>query len=462
MHMKLSFVFSMALATAFAACPLAVPRAWAQTCIQDKAGKSLVCTANDVRIAGAENVRDLQGQPLSTCISGQTFSFIADFRVLTGATARYDVGLFFATDGDSNHDGARSGVCSVNKLDPKDANTGLGSTNYVSLDSDGCGDINTANNPQIDSVRVDNVVCQDSDGDGRLNLPNCTSWSQNSGGVCTTADNTVPGSPSKCSCDIAFNIGIRVESGSLEVTKSASPASRPEPGGEFTFSVGVENTAGFTSVTVERICDDHYGTVAKIASAPACPAGSLGTINSTTCVVPQTLAGGGTYNCSFKGNVLSNLPLMNVTDVVTVFGRDSNTPPQSVQGSDSAQVSITDVAPTASVVKSLVGLACADVNYRVRVDNTDTAEALQLTTLSDSGFGSVTSVHDAVLATTCTVPQTIAASGSYECDFRAHFCGDSHIDTVTGSLKDDENTVINRSSNSLQVDVGAALHQPQP
>jgi hypothetical protein len=36
-----------------------------------------------------------------------------------------------------------------------------------------------------------------------------------------------------------------------------------------------------------------------------------------------------------------------------------------VQGSDSAQVSITDVAPRASVVKSLVGLACADVNYLV-------------------------------------------------------------------------------------------------
>ena len=206
-------------------------------------------------------------------------------------TARYDVGLFFATDGDANHDGARSGVCSVNKLDPKDANTGLGSANYVSLDSDGCGDINTANNPQVDSVRVDNVVCQDSDGDGRLNLPNCTSWSQNSGGVCTTADNTVPGSPSKCSCDPTFNIGIRVETGSLEVTKSASPASRPEPGGEFTFTVGVENTAGFTAVTIDRICDDHYGTGREDRERAGLSGGSLGTINSTTCVVPQTLRG---------------------------------------------------------------------------------------------------------------------------------------------------------------------------
>ncbi len=441
---------------------LAVPLASAQTCIQDKAGKSLVCTANDVRIASAENVRDLQGMPLGTCISGQTFSFIADFRVLTGATARYDVGLFFATDGDPNHDGARSGVCSVSKLDPKSMSTGLGSSNYVSLDGDGCGDINTANNPQIDSVRVDNVVCQDTDGDGKLNLPNCTSWSQNSGIVCASSDDTVPGSPSKCSCDPKFNIGIRVETGSLEVTKDASPASRPEPGGEFTFSIAATNMAQVTSVTLERICDDHYGTVAKIASAPACPAGSLGTINSTTCVLPQTLAGGGSYSCSFKGNVVSNTPLMNVTDVVTFFGHDSNTPANAVQGSDSAQVSITDVAPTASVVKSLVSLACSDVNYRVRVNNTDTAEALTLTALSDSGFGSITSVHGDVLATSCTVPQTIAAGGNYECDFRAHFCGATHIDTVTGTLNDDESTSITRDSNSLQVDVSAVLHQPQP
>ncbi len=436
--------------------------AFGQTCIQDKAGRSLVCTANDVRIAGAENVRNLQGLPLESCINGQTFSFIADFRVLTGATARYDVGLFFATDGDANHDGARSGGCSVSKLDPKDAGTGLGSSNYVSLDSDGCGDINTANNPQLDAVRVDNVLCQDSDGDGKLNLPNCTSWSQNSGIVCATPDNTVPGSPSKCSCDIAFNIGIRVETGSLEVTKDASPASRPEPGGEFTFTVGATNMAQFTSVTVNRICDDHYGTVVKTASAPSCPAGSLGTINSTTCSVPQTLAGGGSYSCTFKGNVLSNVPLMNVTDTVTVFGTDSNTPPQGVQGSDSAQVSITDVAPTASVVKSLVSLACADVNYRVRVNNTDAAESLALTALSDSGFGSITSVHGDVLSTNCAVPQTIAAGGFYECEFRAHFCGGTHIDTIAGTLNDNESTVINRDSNSLQVDVSAVLHQPQP
>ena len=84
-----------------------------------------------------------------------------------------------------------------------------------------------------------------------------------------------------------------------------------------------------------------------------------------------------------------------------------------------------------------MSLACADVNYRVRVNNTDTAESLALTALSDSGFGSITSVHGDVLATNCAVPQTIAASGFYECEFRAHFCGgvfESAPNTVTVSV----------------------------
>jgi len=135
-----------------------------------------------------------------------------------------------------------------------------------------------------------------------------------------------------------------------------------------------------------------------------------------------------------------------------------------LQGSDSAQVAITNVAPTATVVKSLVGLACADVNYRVRVDNTDPSESLTLTALSDSGFGSITSVHGDVLGTNCgvaaptgpgTLPATIPVGGSYECDFRAHFCGGSHTDTVTATLNDNDNSTITPASNSLKVNVTA-------
>jgi len=437
---------------------------FAQSCIEEQAGRSLVCTANDVRVSYADNIRDVSGNPLSQCVRGSTFSFIADFHVRTTATSRYDIGLYFATDGDPNGNGARSGVCSANVIRDRYLDLAapnvvmLGSDVAANLDGDFCGDVNTANgwgqtNGQIVTVRVDNVACQDSDNDGKLNLPNCTSWSQNTGVVCNSAQDAAPGSPSKCSCDIGFNVPIFVETGSIQVTKDAAPTSRPEPGGDFVFTVGVHNTAGFTSLTLDRICDDKYGLIAKVASAPACPAGTLGTIKpGTTCAVPQTLAPGGEYSCSFTGSVISDVAT-NVTNVATVFGHDQNN--VALQGSDSAQVAITNVPPTANVVKSLVGLACAEVQYRVRVNNTDTAEALTLTSLIDDGFGAITSVHDNVRSTGCSVPQTIVVGGSYECDFTARFCGGSHTDTVTATLNDNDNSSITPKSNSLTVNVSA-------
>jgi len=446
----------------------------AQSCVQEQAGRSIVCTANDVRISFADNIRDTSGNPLTQCVSGQTFSFIADFHVVTTATSRYDIGLYFATDGDPNHDGARTGVCSSNIITPPHKDPAppqlvtLGSTSVANLDGDTCGDVNTANgwgvpNGKVVTVRVDNVSCVDTDGDGKLNLPNCTSWSQNSGGVCSTPADAAPGSPSKCSCDIAFNIPIFVETGTIDVAKdvkTGTPSSLPEPGGQFTYTVTVNNTAQFTSVTLDRICDDQYGTIAKVASAQDCTAGNTGTKDSTTCSLPQTLAPGGSYSCEFKATKNSNTPIANFTDVITVFGHDENN--KSVQDSDSASVAIADVPPTALVTKSLDSLQCATVRYKVGVKNTDSVESLTLTTLTDNSFGSITSVHDAIDATTCSVPQTIVSGDTYSCTFDATFCdASSHTDKVTAKLHDNDNpnTDVSFDSNSVTVNVSA---QQQP
>ena len=438
---------------------LGVQSASAQTCIQDvwKAhgnNQNLTCSANDVRIAFADNIKDLQGNSLSRCISGSTFSFIADFHVNLTADTRYDIGLYFATDGDSNHNGAITGACSANVITAKDPQTGLGSANFVQLDAapDTCGDINSTHNPQVVTVRVDNVLCQDSDGDGKLNLPNCTTWRQpGSNEVCQVVNDAYPGSPSKCNCDIGFNVPIIVETGTINVTKDVTNpanATLPEPGGEFTYRVGVTSQASFTNVILDRICDDQYGLVAKVVSAPNCPAGSLGTINSTTCVLPQTLTPGSSYSCTFKATASTS-----VTDTVTVFGHDSSNNP--VQGSDSAQVFVSDVLPTASVVKSLNSLQCAIVRYGVRVNNLDPVESLNLSALSDNGFGDITTVHGDVVATTCSVPRSIAVTGNYTCTFDAKFCGSSHTDKVTGTLNDNDGNTINQDSNSLTVNVSA-------
>src|SRR5512132_4179282 len=99
-------------------------------CMGTLFGGSLNCTANDVRIGRAENVRDAQGQTITSCVEGSTLNFTADFRVELTAQARYDVGLYFATDGDPQADGARGGACSVSKITASN-----NQINFVNLDT---------------------------------------------------------------------------------------------------------------------------------------------------------------------------------------------------------------------------------------------------------------------------------------------------------------------------------------
>ena len=81
------------------------------------------------------------------------------------------------------------------------------------------------------------------------------------------------------------------------------------------------------------------------------------------------------------------------------------------------------------------------------------AERRQRHSFSDDGFGDITTVHGNVLATTCSVPQTLAANGGqYNCTFDAHFCGGSHTNTVSATLSDDEgNTVSPTGSATVTV-----------
>ena len=89
----------------------ASPASAAPNCLQDVYGtKKLNCTANDVTVSFADNVRNLDGSALTGCNPG-TFSFIADFHVITTATARENVGIYFATAGQST---ALKGTCSDN------------------------------------------------------------------------------------------------------------------------------------------------------------------------------------------------------------------------------------------------------------------------------------------------------------------------------------------------------------
>ena len=218
----------------------------AQTCLQDEYNtvnkQKLNCSANDVRVAQVSNVTDLSGNPLSTCIEGSTFDFIANFNIVTTANAansggRDNIGLYFQTDPSQGQ--ALTGTCVDNiiyKPHPCTSGTGLpsdnatcgvlGANDYQEFDStpDNCGDTASSVNPNItDRMIVRNFVCSASntvpcpfDNTKQcLSLPNCTSWQvPGSSSLCVASPPTyaypfngkqaeaVPGSPSKCNCAV--------------------------------------------------------------------------------------------------------------------------------------------------------------------------------------------------------------------------------------------------------------------
>jgi hypothetical protein len=279
--------------------PISAGTITGDVCMQTLFGTRLNCTANDVSIAAATSVSP------STCQEGQTFDLTATFQVNTTATQRYDIGLYFATDGDPNSDGAKTGDCALTTL----GTTGAGDENY---DGDFCGDTSSALSPRFVTVTLPDVLCADPDNDGFLNLPNCVSWRNNSGDLCSTEADAFPGTKAKCKCDIGFSVPVTVEPASATLTKNPTQA-------VVTYEVNVANTSVGRDVSLTALCDDTYGTVA----GSGCPAGSSSTtVSSTTCVVPLTLFGTGhagahDSTCSFDVVVAAPGSSSAVTDIVT-------------------------------------------------------------------------------------------------------------------------------------------------
>jgi hypothetical protein len=436
--------------------------------------QALGCTAKDVKIAFAANPRDALGNPITQCVQGSTFSFIADFTVVTTATARENIGLYMATAGQAS---ALSGTCTDNIISPlhdPGANTVstcsntagktqcLGTSSYEELDPspDNCGDISTSDNNQVVTVAVNNVTCEPPPGctptsttSCDLVLPNCTSWQQPGGTILceSTPPYTgwpyvtaaVPGAPSKCSCNNTFTVPIQVISATLGVSKMASPTSiTGTDGGTSNYTVTVTNKNNAGSDTVEQICDDRYGNIATASgfSGPACPAGSTCSNNvagstcatNISCSLPATLAApGDSVSCTFTGFVPENTPL---TDTVTANAVVQNG--NSVSGTASATVTAGDAPASATFIKTLGSAnptqGCATVAYNVEVDNTSgttTDENETLTALSDNVYGDITTVHGnagtnaSVVSTTCANNQAIAVGGKYTCSFDGVMCG---------------------------------------
>lgn len=176
-------------------------------CMADQPGQTgLTCTANDISIATVSGITIIGH---GCRFPGDTIDFTANWQIQSNANNRYNVGLWFATNGQTN---ALHGTCSV---------TSLPSTPNPPFFDGGssCGGINK---PDPGTLSITQTAICNPDSNGFLKLPYCTSWQQNSG-ACTTPTDTVPGAPSKCNCNNGFSIPITVPP-SIEVIKSLSPS----------------------------------------------------------------------------------------------------------------------------------------------------------------------------------------------------------------------------------------------
>jgi len=200
-------------------------------CVVDVLGSSLTCTANDISLAYIDNI-DIT-DPCE--FPGDTITFTADFYVQTTATSNYDVGLWFAIDGDPNGDGAYTGDCSISSIPYSPDPPFIDLEGLTDGIQDTCGDITKGAhsnglvyNPIAVPIEL-TVVCRDDDGDGKMDLPYVATWDNNSNTLCTSPLDTVPGTGSKCNASPGFSVDIPVP-GQIIVIKDTGEVISPEFG----------------------------------------------------------------------------------------------------------------------------------------------------------------------------------------------------------------------------------------
>jgi hypothetical protein len=214
------------------------------------------CTANDVRIA---NARTASGTPIN-CVQGQAIvvDIVADV-VETSTSERTDIGIWIANAGNTS---AETGSCAFFFL-PNGAGAPI-----EDLDGDQCGDLENAATVQNFALSALNLVCNDPNNDGFVDIQSCVSWTEPGGDrVCNGSitggerAGTLPGNKSKCNCE-PFQVAINIQ-GTLTLKKvvvndnggtlAASAFGITSNAGAFTFNtapVVSGTTSTYTSNTI--------------------------------------------------------------------------------------------------------------------------------------------------------------------------------------------------------------------
>ena len=218
---------------------------------------------------------------------------------------------------------------------------------------------------------------------------------------------------------------------SVEVTKTVEPASRPEPGGLFTFTFTVRNLSA-ESVRLTALTDTIYGNLFLrgdcdgLEGLEIAAAGREG--DSATCsfsVVLDEADAGFTETNQVEATVVDD------------EGDDAS-------DTDTATLEITDVPSSITVVKTASPTAVQDsgtVTFSVVVRNESSVDSVTLTSLVDSIHGDLDGKG------TCDVPQTLVPGASYACSFQA-VVSQTETDVVTASGRDDDEQEVRASDDA--------------
>lgn len=260
----------------FATLPAAAVVIQGGGCVDDVSGLNNNCVANDLTfVAVGLGIQDDGCVSLNDTVSIFLRAQIAN----TTAQTRYDVGMYFATDGDPNNDGASTGVCAREVLNPAssvlgasdcpplDLNGGTGP--FFNADGDFCADLIAESNPGTcttqgrtdaqgktlrDAAIFDlgtaiEFPCRDVEvtPTGFVNIPLCSTWGNQNNQVTTDGNNTcdssveaVPGTKAKCRCE---DLDSNIPAPDLGLSCTCASPTTVRPGFPVSCSVSYNNAA---------------------------------------------------------------------------------------------------------------------------------------------------------------------------------------------------------------------------
>jgi hypothetical protein len=351
-------------------------------------GGGNVCTANDFTVT----IGDISD--LDECTNGEILPVVeVRFGVESTASERYDIGFFIGNAGLPALGGVSCSYSSLTPLGPP-FNLKGGSGGYRDLDGDACGDVQSSDQEVIHDFVLNDVLCRDTDGDGRVNINAVLTWSRNANtDVCSDPnDETSFFTDQSSNCQVVTpdpNLPITVEPPpTMNVSKVALPTAMPAPGGPVLFVVSVTNTSAETDpLTIESLVDDVYGDITQVQ----------GRVLQTNCEAPRQIAPRETYLCEFVGQISGPLGYVE-TDTVSVNAVDDDGTQLTV--TDDATVTLVEAPPSMEIVKvaapAEVKEPGGEVTYMVQVYNTSTTESLNITSLEDDLYGDVFSLGTCV------------------------------------------------------------------